>query len=313
MRTLQLSFLVSSSLISSALAATYSLSDNWIGSAFLNGFTWQAISDPTSGRVNYVDQATALADNLTYTSDDTFIIRADYTTVLSSSDAGRNSVRIQSANTYTTHVVVFDIVHMPQGCATWPAAWETGPNWPDGGEVDIVEGVNDQSPNLSSLHTSPGCTMPDGRAQTGTVTSEDCNTADNSNQGCGVQAPSTNSYGPAFNSNGGGWYAMERTDDFLKVWFWARNGDSPPSDIGAGSLDTDNWGEPTAYFPNTDCDIASHFSENNIIINLTLCGDWAGSAFDSDGCSGDCATYVDENPSAFIDAYWQFNSVRVYE
>lgn len=24
------------------------------------------------------------------------------------------------------------------------------------GEVDIVEGVNDQMPNLSSLHTSPG-------------------------------------------------------------------------------------------------------------------------------------------------------------
>jgi len=24
------------------------------------------------------------------------------------------------------------------------------------GEVDIVEGVNDQAPNLSALHTSPG-------------------------------------------------------------------------------------------------------------------------------------------------------------
>ncbi len=28
---------------------------------------------------------------------------------------------------------------MPQGCATWPAAWETSENnWPNLGEVDIV-------------------------------------------------------------------------------------------------------------------------------------------------------------------------------
>lgn len=33
----------------------------------------------------------------------------------------------------------FDIRHMPQGCATWPAAWETDDtNWPSAGEVDIV-------------------------------------------------------------------------------------------------------------------------------------------------------------------------------
>jgi beta-glucanase (GH16 family) len=51
----------------------------------------------------------------------------------------------------------FDIRHMPQGCATWPAAWtviEDG--WPAGGEIDIIEGVNDESPNHSTLHTSPG-------------------------------------------------------------------------------------------------------------------------------------------------------------
>jgi beta-glucanase (GH16 family) len=28
---------------------------------------------------------------------------------------------------------------MPQGCGTWPAAWETDEgDWPNGGEVDIV-------------------------------------------------------------------------------------------------------------------------------------------------------------------------------
>lgn len=35
-----------------------------------------------------------------------------------------------------------DVRHMPQGCATWPAFWETNDNnWPAGGEVDIVSVV----------------------------------------------------------------------------------------------------------------------------------------------------------------------------
>lgn len=53
-----------------------------------------------------MDQATAVADNLTFTSSDTLILRADHTTVLSASGPGRNSVRIQSIKTYTTHVAV---------------------------------------------------------------------------------------------------------------------------------------------------------------------------------------------------------------
>lgn len=62
-------------------------------------------------------------------------------------------------------------------CRTWPALWENGANWPAGvpttrllwhrsagladariskGEIDIVEGVNDQGSDLVSLHSSPG-------------------------------------------------------------------------------------------------------------------------------------------------------------
>lgn len=45
---------------------------------------------------NYVDQPTAQAQNLTFASGNTFIMRADFTSTLNPSGPGRNSVRIQS-------------------------------------------------------------------------------------------------------------------------------------------------------------------------------------------------------------------------
>ncbi|KAF7789293.1 hypothetical protein EIP86_000236 [Pleurotus ostreatoroseus] len=192
--------------------------------------------------------------------------------------------------------------------------WEVGANWPNQGEVDIVEGVNNVSPNQATLHTSSGCTMPSSRSMTGSVTGTNCDASVNNNAGCGVKATATNSFGPSFNSAGGGWYAMERTDSFIKVWFWTRNAGNVPSDVknGGTTVDTDNWGSPFAFFPNTDCDIDSHFGPHNIVINLTLCGDWAGAVFNSDGCSGSCTDYVNNNPSAFTNAYFDFEWLKIY-
>nr|VWO94484.1 Mixed-linked glucanase [Ganoderma boninense] len=309
------SLLVLASLAVSVLGATYSIADSHVGTDFLSAFTHEAISDPTHGRVNYVSQSTALSKNLTFASGDTLILRADDTTVLSSSDPGRDSVRLQSKKTYTEHVTVWNIRHMPQGCGTWPAVWEVGSDWPNDGEIDIVEGVNDQTPNQSTLHTNSGCSMPSSRTQTGTSTGTNCDTAATNNAGCGVQAPQSASYGPPFNSAGGGWYAMERTDTSIKVWYWLRNAGNVPSDVrnGASTINTSNWGEPVADFPNTDCDITEHFGAHNLIINLTFCGDWAGAVYSSDGCPGDCTTYVDQNPSAFSNAYFDIAWLKIYE
>ena len=94
------------SLVGLATAATYSLSDSIVGTDFYSQFTFQAIADPTHGRVNYVDEATARAKNLTYANGNTLILRTDFQTVLQSSGPGRDSVRIRSKKTYTTHVAV---------------------------------------------------------------------------------------------------------------------------------------------------------------------------------------------------------------
>lgn len=72
---------------------------------------------------SYVNESTALRLGLTSFTHDSFVIRADYTTNLTSSDPGRNSVRIMSKNQWDTHVEIMDVRHMPQGCGTWPAYW----------------------------------------------------------------------------------------------------------------------------------------------------------------------------------------------
>jgi len=302
-------------LTGSVRAAMYDVTDTFQGNSFFTGFYFYSGADPTNGRVNYVTQAEAQTLGLAYVSGSNFILRADSSTTLSASGAGRNSFRLISNNQYTTHVAIFNMQHMPQGCGTWPAVWELGQNWPYGGEVDIIEGVNDQAPNLSSLHTSPGCTMPASRDETGNPTVLDCNAFANSNAGCGVQTTAPNSYGPRFNSNGGGWYAIERTPTFIKIWFWPNGASNIPSDVlnGASSVKTDAWGSPTANYPNTQCDINSKFGPANIIINLTFCGDWAGSVYPNSGCPGICVDYVNEYPAAFIDAYFNFNWIKVYQ
>ncbi|KAG6849326.1 hypothetical protein H0H93_009418 [Arthromyces matolae] len=137
-----------------------------------------------------------------------------------------------------------DNINQPR---TWPAIWTVGANWPNKvsmqGEIDILEGVNDQGPNTATLHTNAGCTMPASRSETGIPTGNNCNAATNNNAGCGVQMSDSRSYGPSFNVNGGGWYAVERTTSYIKIWFWSRSASNIPSDVmnGDTSVNTGNW------------------------------------------------------------------------
>ena len=138
----------------------FTIEDTYIGYGFLNGFDWKTVNDPTHGRVNYVDQLTASLSNLTWgilhyfsfdnptdltrkiASNDKFVMRADDFMTVPASARGRDSIRIQSKNSYNDSVMVLDLSHMPEGCATWPAFWTNnaaGP-WPQGGEIDIIEG-----------------------------------------------------------------------------------------------------------------------------------------------------------------------------
>lgn len=67
---------------------------------------------------------------------------------------------------------------------------------------------------------------------------------------------------------------MELRTAGIRMWQFARA--SIPADVTSGSPDPSTWGEATADFPSTDCDISTHFRNQSIIANIDLCGSWAG-------------------------------------
>jgi hypothetical protein len=104
------------------------------------------------------------------------------------------SVRITSQKSYNGGLFVIDASNMPVGCSTWPSFWTVGPNWPSAGEIDIVEGVNNQATNQMTLHsgTSQGCTIgKSGKQFTGQVLGTNCYSSPNADSGCGVEDTDT--------------------------------------------------------------------------------------------------------------------------
>lgn len=138
-----------------------------------------------------------------------------------------------------------------------------------------MEAVNvvGNAQNQMTLHTSSGCTMGVKRKETGKSLTTSCVNSTNDNAGCGVDA-GTATFGTNFNSNGGGVMAMELRSAGIRIWQFARS--NIPSDVTSGSPDPSTWGEATADFPSTDCDIGTHFKNQSIIANIDLCGTWAG-------------------------------------
>ncbi|KAN0062255.1 hypothetical protein ACQY0O_005436 [Thecaphora frezii] len=303
----------------------FTLTQDLSGADFFDAFHWWNYQDPTKGAVNYISKSQARAANLSFVNEKGhFVMQADSTTRVEPGDA-RRSVRIHSNRLMGDGILVARFAWMPQGCGTWPAFWTcTIDVWPSGGEIDIIEGANNQGPrNLASLHTRYGCHIPNGNSSqhTGVSYEADCSCQ----PGCSVHFQEDNTFGPGFNKNGGGWYAMRRDTradgDGISVWFWpattpasslplavaaAADGSAPKyvmmdaNATGHDRAELERWGEPAAFFPNIAnatasqgaleggvdgvCQMQDFFEEHEIIINLTFCGSWAGETFASSGC-----------------------------
>ena len=245
---------------------TYKLAEDLSYHNFFSAFDFFSGPDPTGGFVQYQNYTSAIEKNLAgYLSDtQSVFIGVDHT---SKDPNGRASVRLESKKGWNKGLLIADIRHMPAStCGSWPAYWLLGSDaemngniiWPDAGEIDILEGVNDYDQNAVTLHTSAGCivdntTSPASGSEstalpfTGFLKTDDCDVAapdQENNVGCSIAAPSRMppafksrsapslkrdtrntafpSYGTPFNAATGGIYAMEWTSTSISVWFIPR-------------------------------------------------------------------------------------------
>lgn len=203
-------------------------------------------------------------------------------------------------------------------------------DWPNGGEIDILEAINEEVQSTSTLHTGSDCSVHGNKEtiqQTGLQVSYNCSQwatyddpygAQYSSQGCSAMNPDRGSYSPQLNENGGGIYVMEWTSEAIKIWTFEPS--SIPEDLQAGTPNPDSWPLPVLTTAGGSCDIDESFQQHQMVINTDFCGSYAGQPqfWQTTSCYDPikyptCNDYVAANPTMYEDAYWLINSIKVYQ
>ncbi|CCA69113.1 related to endo-1,3(4)-beta-glucanase [Serendipita indica DSM 11827] len=299
--------------------AAYNLAREYKGQNFFSAWDYYGKYDNlTNGDVIWVNQSVAVSNpQLTYiNSAGNAIIKVDDTTTVPYNEK-RNSVRLTSLDKFNLGtVMVFDALHVPYGCSVWGALWSQGINWPAGGEIDIFEAVNLMTANQMALHTESGCAQADGVTQTGITQVKNCDNNGSNGAGCTVLDANTNSYGEPFAAAGGGVWVTEFAKTGINIWFFSRA--NVPASLSTDTIDVSTFGTPSASYPASSCDPAKYFSEQQIVIDITLCGDWSGvkSVLEStcpalNGTNTCYTTYV-LDPKNYVNAYFELASVKIF-
>ena len=92
-----------------------------------------------------------------------------------------------------------------------------------------------------------------GGWETGSTSASNCQTVNAQGQysnyaGCTVNSGVANSYGNNFNAAGGGIYAMQWTDTYIKMWVFPRASIAGIPTLTSANPDPDQFGEPDANF-----------------------------------------------------------------
>ncbi|RKO97192.1 hypothetical protein CAUPRSCDRAFT_2690, partial [Caulochytrium protostelioides] len=259
-------------------------------------------ADPTRGHVTYVSKKVANQQGL-------FNANGRLITKLGN-DGKAISVRLESNVSYWHgHIITFQAGHIPTGLGMWPAFWMLGENkkvapWPVDGEIDIMEATNTDTVNHQTLHTEEGCVFDTSALSEMVGQLSNGVTSCQGSTGCGATTrPDT--IGAAFNQRGGGVWAMQWDESVIKMWQFGSEG---RADINANKPDPSKWGKPDSVFKLSQrC--RDVLRPMRIVINTTVCGDWAGATFP--GGPAECIKYVSQ-ADAYKEAYWDMKSLKIF-
>mmetsp|Transcript_24904 Transcript_24904/g.56405 ORF Transcript_24904/g.56405 Transcript_24904/m.56405 type:complete len:481 (+) Transcript_24904:102-1544(+) len=253
------------------------------GHTFFDNFTFMTI-DEVHGANDLLTKQRALAEG---------IITADSSHAVMRTGSMSTNWKRKTVNVHTNYawdpkksfIAVMKYRHLPNGAGVWPGFWSMNSDilWPGGGELDILEYANDEK-NKVSFHTTKKCfldTRKLGKCMHG--------------HGMGGPGPSLcetdyfhNLLGcrPQQKQQTGAWYsshpgviAAEWTEEFVKVFYIPEK--EIPADLSSDAPKPETWDKfIISYLPfqaGTCQDLAL---PQELIINIQMCGDWAGGAWE---------------------------------
>ncbi|EGN94637.1 glycoside hydrolase family 16 protein [Serpula lacrymans var. lacrymans S7.3] len=148
-------------------------------------------------------------------------------------------------------VFIIDALHLPYGCLVWPSVWTNGPNWPNDGEIGIIESVNLMPNNQIALHTTPAALTQHPKTSRGPLWS----TTEVRVRGVPLRRRKGTALGLALLLHRGGVLAAQFDVSGIYIWFWSR-ADIPESITQLTStspVDTSSWGDPSSAYPPPSC------------------------------------------------------------
>jgi len=263
------------------------------GTSFFDEMEFKTFSH-TNGAVQYLNRDQAFHEGIIQANEDNAILRVGNRT----GHLHRHSAHVKTTKMWTHFLAVLKFNKAPWGPGVWPAFWMNGQGrWPDSGELDIWEWANNEamkvsmhtgSSNMCDLHpdeVNKCATMPDMNDM-----NYNCYTwyrPEDPLLGCGPTHPGA--YRPGSDwSDTPGVLAVEWAEGFVKVFYIPEH--EIPGDLAQEKPQPNSWDQYViSFFPFASSErrvpgscTRDPLSPQQLILNIELCGDWAGYTFEPD-------------------------------